>query len=90
VVDGSRLSVFVLYLAFRLGESGVTVADKGNTISGCVFRRRCVLVFDWHQLQLTGSRWDIRWVSGGGRKPTFCVSIVFSVSVEEECCDACR
>jgi hypothetical protein len=36
-----------------------------------------------------GSRWDIRWVSGGGKTPTFCVFPVFSVAVTEKCCDAC-
>jgi hypothetical protein len=43
----------------------------------------------YHRLPLTGSRWDIRWVSGGGKTPTFCVFPVFSVAVMEKCCDAC-
>jgi hypothetical protein len=42
-----------------------------------------------HRLPLSGSRWDIRWVSGGGKTPTFCVFPVFSVAVMEKCCDAC-
>jgi hypothetical protein len=40
-------------------------------------------------MPLTGSRWDIRWVSGGGKTPTFCVFPVFSVAIMEKCCDAC-
>jgi hypothetical protein len=28
-------------------------------------------------------------VSGGGKTPTFCVFLVFSVAVMEKCCDAC-
>jgi hypothetical protein len=35
-----------------------------------------------------GNRWDIRWVSGRGKTPTFCVFPVFSVAVMEKCCDA--
>jgi hypothetical protein len=31
----------------------------------------------------------IRWMSGGGKTPTFCVFPVFSVAVMEKCCDAC-
>jgi hypothetical protein len=46
-------------------------------------------VFQWHRLPLTGSRWDIRWLSSRGTKPTFCVFPVFSVAVLEKCCDAC-
>jgi hypothetical protein len=40
-------------------------------------------------MPLTGSRWDIRWLIGRGKKPTFCVFPVFSVAVMEKCCDAC-
>jgi hypothetical protein len=42
---------------------------------------------DAHQLPLTGSRWDIRWLSGRGKTPIFCVIPVFSVAVMEKCCD---
>jgi hypothetical protein len=38
---------------------------------------------------LTGSRWDIRWLSGREKTPTFCVFPVFSVAVMGKCCDAC-
>jgi hypothetical protein len=40
-------------------------------------------------MPLTGSRWDIRLVSNGGKTPTFCVFPVFSVAVILKCCDAC-
>jgi hypothetical protein len=42
-----------------------------------------------HRLPLTGSRWDIRWLSGRGKTPTLCAFRVFSVAVMEKCCDAC-
>jgi hypothetical protein len=67
----------------------VTLAVTGNTNSGRVFRRYRVTVFQWHRLPLTGSRWDIRWVSGRGMTPTFFVFPVFSVAVMEKYCDAC-
>jgi hypothetical protein len=38
---------------------------------------------------MNGSRYDIRWESGGGKTPTFCVFSVFSVAVMEKCWDAC-
>jgi hypothetical protein len=40
-------------------------------------------------LPFTESRWDIRWLSGRVKTPTFCVIPVFSVAVMEKCCDAC-
>jgi hypothetical protein len=40
-------------------------------------------------MTLTGRRCDIRWVSGRGKTPTFCVFPVFSVAAMEKCCDAC-
>jgi hypothetical protein len=45
-------------------------------------------VFEWHWLPVTGSRRDVRWLSGLGKTPTFCVFLVFSVEVMEKCCDA--
>jgi hypothetical protein len=63
---------------------------KGNTISGPVYRRHKVQKYKRHRLQLTGSRWDIRWLIGRPTKPTFCVFSVFSVAVMEKCCDARR
>jgi hypothetical protein len=67
----------------------VTLAVTGNTISGRVFRRDRVTVFQRHRLLLTGNRKDIRSVSYSGKLPTFCVFPVFSVAVMEKCCDAC-
>jgi hypothetical protein len=60
-----------------------------NTISGLVVWRQMVPVFQRHRLSLTGSRWEIRWLIGRRKKPTFCVFPVFSVVVIEKCCDAC-
>jgi hypothetical protein len=77
-----------LYLAWRLWKSVVTFAVTRNTSSGRLFgvKIRCL---SEHRLPLTGSRWDIRWLSGRGKTPTFCVFPVFSVAVMEKCCDAC-
>jgi hypothetical protein len=47
------------------------LAVRGNSISGRVVRRQRVTVFDMHRLPSTGSRWDIRWVSGGGKTRFF-------------------
>jgi hypothetical protein len=40
-------------------------------------------------MALTGSRWDIRWLSGRGKTPTFCVFPVIGVAVMEKCCEGC-
>jgi hypothetical protein len=66
----------------------VTLAVTGNTNSGCVVRLQRVPVYGKQRLPLSGSRWDIRWMSGGGKTPTFCVFPVFRVAVMEKCCDA--
>jgi hypothetical protein len=79
----------LLYLAWRLWKSVVTLAVTGNTISGRVFRRHRVPEFGRHRLPLTEGRWDIRWLIGRRTKPTFCVFSVLSVAVMEKCCDAC-
>jgi hypothetical protein len=50
------------------------LAVRGNSSSGRVVRRQRVSMFDKHRLPSTGSRWDIRWVSGGG-KTRFFVSL---------------
>jgi hypothetical protein len=57
------------------------LAVRGNSICGGVVRRQSVPVFEGHRLASTGSRWDIRWVSGGGKTWYF---RVFSVGVMEE------
>jgi hypothetical protein len=69
----------------------VTLAVKGNTIYGRLFRRFMrVPEFERHRLKLTEGRWDIRWLIGRRTKPTFCVFSVLNVAVMEKCCDACR
>jgi hypothetical protein len=80
----------LLYLAWRLWKSVVTLAVKRNTISGRFYLIRKVPEFERHRLPLTGSRWDIRWLIGRRTKPTFCLFPVFSVAVMEKCCDARR
>jgi hypothetical protein len=79
----------LLYLAWRLCKSVVTLAVTGNTISGRVFQHQRLPEFQWHRPSLTGSRWDIRWLIGRRTKPTFCVFSVLNVAVMEKCCDAC-
>jgi hypothetical protein len=88
-VERRRLSVYFLYLAWRLWKSVVTLAVTGNTISGRVVRRQRVPVFQRHRLPLTGSRWDIRWLSGRGKTRLSVYFLLFSVAVMEKCCDAC-
>jgi uncharacterized membrane protein len=53
-VERRRLSVYFLYLAWRLWKSVVTLAVTGNTVSGRVFRRYRVTVFQRHRHALTG------------------------------------
>jgi hypothetical protein len=67
----------------------VTLAVTGNTISGRVVWRQRMLVSREHRLSLTGSRWDILWLSGRGKTPTFCAFPVIGVAVMEKCCDGC-
>jgi hypothetical protein len=80
----------LLYLAWRLWKSVVTLAVTGNTIYGRFHFFQRVPEFKRHRMPLTGSRWDIRWLIGRRTKPTFCVFPVFSVAVMEKCCDARR
>jgi hypothetical protein len=80
----------LLYLAWRLWKSVVTLVFTVITISGRVFQHLRLPEFQRHRLPLTASRWDIRWLIGRRTKPTFCVFSVFSVAVMEKCCDACR
>jgi hypothetical protein len=67
----------------------VTLAVSGNIISGRVVRRRRMQMGDRHKAPLAGCRWDMGWLSGRGKTPTFCVLSVLSVVVREKCCDAC-
>jgi hypothetical protein len=67
----------------------VTLSVTRNITSGRVLQRQGVLMCQELRLPLTGSRWDIRWLSVRGMTPTLCVFPVFSVAVMEKCCDAC-
>jgi hypothetical protein len=88
-VERRRLSVYFLYLAWRLWKSVVTLTvTVGILFPVGWFRSQSVPVFQWHRLLFTRSRWDIRWLSGRGKTPTFCVFPVFSAAVMEKCCDA--
>jgi hypothetical protein len=88
-VQRRRLSVYFLYLAWRVWKSVVTLAVTRNTNSCRVIRRYRVTVFKWQRLPMTGSRWNIRWVSGREMTPTFFVFPLFSVTGREKCYDAC-
>jgi hypothetical protein len=67
----------------------VTFSVTENT-SSCVVVRRQRMPLSWeHRLSLTGSRWDILWLSGRGMTPTFCAFSVIGVAVMEKCCDGC-
>jgi hypothetical protein len=81
--------LFFLCLAWRLRRSVWTFSVRGNTISGGVLRCHRVPVFEEHRHPMTGSRCDIRWLSGRGKTPTFSVFPVFCVAVMEKICDAC-
>jgi hypothetical protein len=50
----------------------VTFAVRGNTISGWVVGRHRLPVFEGLRVPSTGSRWDIRRLSGGGKSSFFC------------------
>jgi hypothetical protein len=54
--------IFV-YLAWRLWQSVLRLAVRGNSISGRVVRRLRVPVFERHRLPSTGSQREKRWVS---------------------------
>jgi hypothetical protein len=54
--------IFV-YLAWRLWQSVLRLAVRGNSISGRVVRRLMVPVFEMNRLPSTASQREIRWVS---------------------------
>jgi hypothetical protein len=70
-VERRRLCVHSLQEALRLWKSVVTFSVAENT-SCClgVWRQRMPVSRE-HRLSLTGSRWDILWLSGRGKTPTF-------------------
>jgi tetraacyldisaccharide-1-P 4'-kinase len=53
-----KTPIFV-YLAWRLRQSVLRLAVRGNSIFARVFRRQRVPVDERHRLKSTGSRWDI-------------------------------
>jgi hypothetical protein len=65
-----KTPIFV-YLAWRLRQSVLRLAVRGNSIFGRVDRRQRVPVFEEHRLPSTGSRWAERWVSCRGKTPIF-------------------
>jgi hypothetical protein len=67
----------LLYLAWRLWQSVVTLAVKGNTICGRLFRRQGVPWFERHRLPLTGNRWDITMADRSSNEADFlCISCI--------------
>jgi hypothetical protein len=67
----------------------VTLAVTGNTISGRVFRRYRVTVFQRHRLPFREVDEIYSWLVTVERRLTLCVLPVFSMAVMEKCCDAC-
>jgi hypothetical protein len=65
----------------------VTFAVTGNTIAASVVWRQRVPESWKQRVFLTGSRWDIRFVSGRGKTPTLCAFPGGGVAVMEKCCD---
>jgi hypothetical protein len=59
------------YLAWRLWQSVLRLAVRRNSISGRVFRRQSVPVFEKHRLPSTASRCAERWLSCRGKTPIF-------------------
>jgi hypothetical protein len=67
----------------------VTLAVTVHTTLGRVVWRQRMPVSREHRSFLTGSRWDIRGLSGRGNTKTLCVFPVIGVTVMEKSCDAC-
>jgi hypothetical protein len=65
VICRGKTPIFVC-AARRLWQSVLRLAVRGNSISGQVFRRQRVPVFEKHRLPSTTSRRDIRQVSCRG------------------------
>jgi hypothetical protein len=60
------LTIFSVYLAWRLWQSVLRLAVRGNSTPGRYVRRQRVPVFEGHRLPSTASRRDIRQVSCRG------------------------
>jgi hypothetical protein len=67
----------------------VTLPVTGITISGRVFWTHGMPVSEWLRLPLSGSQWDIRWLSRHGNTLTLYALSVFTLAVLEKFCDAC-
>jgi hypothetical protein len=67
VTSGGRTWYFA-YSAWRIWKRAWRPAVTGNIIYGGIVRRQKVPVFERHRLPSTGSRWDVRWLSGRGKK----------------------
>jgi hypothetical protein len=65
-----KTPIFV-YLAWRLFQSVLRLAVRGNSIPDGVVRRQRVPVFEGPRLPSIGSRWAERWVSCRGNTPIF-------------------
>jgi hypothetical protein len=77
--------IFV-YLAWRIWQSVLRLAVRGNSISGRVVRRQRVPVFEGHRLPSTASRLGHTIGELSWNNAYFCV---FSVAVMAKCFEAC-
>jgi hypothetical protein len=69
--------VFPVFSAAVMEKCCDACGDGNTHFRGRVIRSQRVPVFHWHRLLFTGSRWDIRWVSGRGRDADFlCISCI--------------
>jgi hypothetical protein len=66
-VSGRGKPWIFVYLEWPLRKRVLTLGVEGNITSVFGFRRQRVAVFEG-QRPSNGSRWDIRWVSGRGKK----------------------
>jgi hypothetical protein len=84
-------ATFCVFPVFSVAvmEKCCDACGDGEYFSGRVFRNNKGAGVSEASIALTGSRWDIRWLSSRRTKTTFCVFPVFSVAVMEKCCDAC-
>jgi hypothetical protein len=64
-------------------EKCCDACGEGILLPICFFSVSGLRCFELHRLSFTGCRWDIRWLSGRGKRPTFCVFPVFRVALCE-------
>jgi cytochrome c5 len=86
-VERRRLCVFFLYLALAVMKKCCDACGDGEYyfLSSCLASEGAGV--SGASSVLTGSRWDIRWLSGRGKTPTFCAFPAGGVAVMEKCCD---